>query len=178
MKNFVLFFTGLIFASFTINASETTAESSFNYSYRYGKSFIFNEGGVEFSVYPDGQFDFFLNPRGGGVSVNINRPGVNISFNSGYDYDPYVQYDDYGAVVQIEDIPIFYDYYGRIIQAGDVYINYNRFNRVSRIGGLYIHYNNYGNFLNCSGFINSFNRYYVYQPFHAYFTIPVATPKS
>ena len=38
------------------------------------------------------------------VKVQINTPGVNISFNAGHDYEMYVQYDDYGAVIQIEDV--------------------------------------------------------------------------
>ncbi|AZJ34390.1 hypothetical protein D6T69_02140 [Tenacibaculum singaporense] len=172
MKNFVLLLTGLLLTSFTINASEPGTYAGEGYS-NYGKSFIFTEAGVEFAVYPDGQFDFYLNGSRRGVNVNFNAPGVNISFNSGYNYDPFVQYDDYGAVVQIEDIPIFYDHYGRIVQAGDVFIRYNRWGRVARVGGLFVHYNSYGNFLNCTGYINSFNRYYVYRPFHRYFAVPV-----
>ena len=133
MKNVALLFTSLLLVSFTMSATETNTASAARY-YNYGKSFIFTEGGIEFSIYADGQFDFYLNRRRGGVSVGVNAPGVNISFNSGYDYDAYVQYDDYGAVVQIEDTPIFYDHYGRIIQAGDIYISYNRWgtNRQSR----------------------------------------------
>ena len=172
MKKFVLLFTGLLLTSFMVNASEMSTNTTARY-YNYGKSFIFSEGGVEFAVYPDGQFDFYLNGPRNGVSVNLNTPGINISFNSGFNYDPFVQYDDYGAVVQIEDIPIFYDHYGRISQAGDVFIRYNRWGRVSRVGGLFVHYNSYGNFLNCTGYINSFNRYYVYRPFHRYFAVPV-----
>ncbi len=172
MKKFVLLLTGLLLTTFTVNASEASTNTSARY-YNYGNSFIFSECGVEFAVYPDGQFDFYLNGPRNGVNVNLNAPGVNISFNSGFNYDPFVQYDDYGAVVQIEDVPVFYDHYGRIVQAGDVFIRYNRWGRVSRVGGLFVNYNSYGSFLNCTGYINTFNRRYVYRPFHRYFAVPV-----
>ena len=145
--------------------------ASLRHNYNNGQTFIFTEAGIEFAVYADGQFDFYLNNNN--VNIGINTPNVNISFNSGYNYDPFVQYDDYGAVVQIENIPIFYDHFGRIIQAGDVFISYNRWNRVARIGELFINYNAYGEFLNYVGFINNFNRRYVYRPFHAYFSFPI-----
>ena len=138
-----------------------------------GKTYIFEEGGVEFSVFADGQFDFAyvgLN-HGSDVNVNVNSPNVNISFNSGHDYEMFVQYEDYGAVIQVEDVPIYYDGYGRITQAGDVDIRYNN-RRIVRVGGLYVHYNNYGNYISCTGFINSYNQFYVYRPWHIFYTRP------
>ncbi|WP_051205328.1 hypothetical protein [Salinimicrobium xinjiangense] len=134
-----------------------------------GDAFIFVERGVEFAVFPDGQFDFFFNPRG-----NFNRipSHINYSFNSGYNYGPFVQYDDYGAVIQIETVPVYYDYYGRIIRAGRVNIGYNAFGMVNRIGNMFLHYNYYNQFTHTSGFINSRNAHYVYRPWHEYYVRP------
>jgi len=84
--------------------------------------------------------------------------GVSLSFNTGHSYDAYVQYDDYGAVIQIENVPIYYDYYGRVIRAGNVRINYNNYGRISRVGGLYVYYNRYNNYSHYSGYINAYNR--------------------
>src|SRR5688572_1308658 len=112
-------------------AAEVRNENVLATSFGYGEPFIFVEQNVEFAIYPDGQFDFFYNPRG--FNLNIGVPNVNISFNSGYNYDPYIQYDDYGAVIQVENVPIYYDYYGRIIQAGNIFIAYNSFGRIARI---------------------------------------------
>ena len=120
-----------------------------------GNAYIFVEGDVEFSVFPDGQFDFvYVGPQTGS-QVTISTPNVNVSFNSGYDYEAYVQYDDYGAVIQVENIPIYYDEYGRITQAGNVDIQYND-RRIVRVGGLHVVYNNYGYFSHCTGVINVF----------------------
>ena len=136
----------------------------------YGNPVIFNENGITFSVYPDGEFDFYIDDRVN-VGANVNFGNTSITFNSGYNYDPYVQYDDYGAVIQIENIPVYYDYYGRVSQIGDVNIWY-RNGRVHRVGGLYVYYNPRGVFTHYSGYVNFYNRHYVYRPWHGYFVRP------
>ncbi|KJJ39227.1 hypothetical protein [Aequorivita vladivostokensis] len=172
MKNIAFIFS-ILLMGFSANA--TTHESEDQYRRGYdGSAYIFVEGDVEFSVFPDGQFDFvYVGPQKGS-SVTINTPNVNISFNSGYDYDAYVQYDDYGAVIQVESVPIYYDYYGRIIQAGNVDIQYND-RRVVRVGGLHVIYNNRGHFSHATGIINVYNPYYVYRPWHVYYAPPIFT---
>jgi hypothetical protein len=174
MKKIIILFVGLTAMSFSTLA--TSSHPEYNPFNTYGKSYIFVEQGVEFSVFQDGQFDFVY--VGGNnvsnISINIGTPNVNVSYNSGYNYDMYVQYDDYGAVIQIEDIPIYYDHYGRIIQAGSVEIRYNS-RRIVRVGGLYVHYNPYGYFSHYTGFINHWNMYYVYRPWHVYYARPYYT---
>jgi hypothetical protein len=151
----------------TVNSIPNT---TYGYNYNDGEKFTFVEGGITFSVFRNGEFDFYIN-RKNGIHTNVNFGLVSISYNSGYNYDTSVQYDDYGAIVQIENIPIYYDYYGRIIGAGDVKINY-RTNRIVSIGGMNVYYNTYGYYSHYRGFINPYNRYYVYHPYHNYFVRP------
>src|SRR5690606_9154231 len=140
MKKLALLFTAvfLIGTSVSAKTTNTAIDNSYinGYSKGYGNSFIFTEGGIEFSVFPDGQFDFYAPNYGPKANISINTPNISFSFNTGYDYGPYVQYDDYGAIIQIENVPIYYDYYGRITQAGNVKIRYNHYGHVSRVGGL------------------------------------------
>jgi hypothetical protein len=136
----------------------------------YGNPIIFVENGITFSVYPDGEFDFYIDDRVN-VGANVNFGNTSITFNSGYNYDPYVQYDDYGAVIQVENIPVYYDYYGRVSQIGDVNIWY-RNGRVHRVGGLYVYYNPRGVFTHYTGYVNIYNRHYVYRQWHGYFVRP------
>ncbi len=160
--------------AFASNTNTTDLEASPQSTVRgYGNSFIFEEAGIEFSVFADGQFDFYLPNYGPDVSVGINTPGFSLSFNTGYDYNPYVQYDSYGAIIQIENTPIYYDYYGRVNQIGNIVIQYNTFGRISRLGGLYVYYKN-NVFYRYDGFINSYNRAYVYRPWHRFYSIPTA----
>lgn len=176
MKQVFLLLSAILLSGFSVNADTNTAIDNgvINNSYvkGYGNSFIFTEAGIEFSVYADGQFDFYMPSYGPQVSVEINNRNTNISFNTGYDYGAYVQYDEFGAVIQIENTPIYYDYYGRVNQVGNVYINYNNRGYISRVGGLYVHYNRYNRYSHSTGFINIYNRAYVYRPWHAYYVIP------
>jgi len=173
MKNLALFFA-LLFVGGSASASSTNNSSSYPIK-SYGESFIFVEGGVEFAIYPNGEFDFYYDPHFTNNSSKWSNPRSNISYNSGYNYDPYVQYDDYGAVVQIENVPVYYDYYGRITQAGRINIDYNRNGIVSRVGGLNIRYNNFNQPVYYSGYINNYNRGYVYRPWHDYYVRPFNT---
>lgn len=135
----------------------------------YADAIVFDEMGITFSVYPDGEFDFYL---GNAMQTSTVSNGfVNVTFNSGYDYNPYVQYDDFGAVIQVENVPIWYDYYGRVSQIGDVQISY-RNRRLHRVGGLNVFYNAHGHYAYHTGFINVWNPYFVYRPFYVAFARP------
>lgn len=172
MKKLAIIF-GILLTGMAVYATPLKTDNYTRSAYD-GNAYIFVEGNVEFSVFPDGQFDFVYVGPNKGSQVIINSPNVNISYNAGYNYDVYVQYDDYGAVIQIEDVPVYYDAYGRIIQAGNVDIQYND-RRLVRVGGLRVIYNNYGYFSHCTGVINMYNPYYIYRPWHVYYARPYYT---
>lgn len=135
-----------------------------------GNAVIFVEDGITFSVFPDGEFDFFID-RPAVIGANVNFGNVNISFNSGYNYNPFVQYDDYGAVIQIENTPVYYDFYGRVTRIGNIDIFYNG-NRLRRVGGLFVYYQPGGGILRFDGWVNSYSRYLPYRPYFSYFSRP------
>ena len=150
MRKSILLFTALVLSTTGIMASTVEDKVAIERNAYDNNSFIFVENGITFSVYPDGEFDFYIDNR-----VTGRKNGVTL--NSGYDYSPYTQYDDYGAVIQVENVPVYYDNYGRVNQIGDININY-RNNRVSRLGGMYVYYNNRGIFNYHTGYINAYNR--------------------
>ncbi|UII75987.1 hypothetical protein LV716_17240 [Flagellimonas sp. HMM57] len=168
MKKSVLIIAAVFFGTFFTKAA-TVEDKVATVNYRYGNSFIFVEDGVTFSVYPDGEFDFYVDNRVN-VGVGAQIGNVGITFNSGFDYNPFVQFDDFGAVIQVENTPIFYDFYGRVSQIGSVDVWY-RNGRVRRLGGLNVFYRG-GVFSHHTGFINIYNRRYVYRPFHRWFARP------
>ncbi|MEP6261811.1 MAG: hypothetical protein ABJ092_09555 [Gillisia sp.] len=169
MKNITLILA-LLFVGVT--ASANTSKSTFA-PYNYGEAFIFVEGGVEFAVYPNGEFDFHYNPQFLNTSiVHIPNPGRNISYNSGYNYDAFIQYDDFGAVIQIENVPVYYDFYGRLIQAGNVTLRYDNHGRIVRVGGMNIRYNRFNQPIRYVGMINHYNTRYIYRPWHQYYMRP------
>lgn len=172
MKKLVLLIAAVLMgtgSSFAASAEDKVASRS---AFTFGNSFIFVENGITFSVYPDGEFDFYID-RFAGVNAGIAAGPVGISFNSGFDYNPFVQFDDYGAVVQVENVPVFYDYYGRVRRIGNIGIWY-RNGLAYRIGGMRVFYNPRGLYTYHTGFINVFNRSYVFRPFHRFFARPAA----
>jgi hypothetical protein len=174
MKNTLFLFATFVLVSFGVVASTNHTENTSvvypDYN-DFNNSFTFVESGVTFAVFQNGEFDFYINPRKG-LHVGYHGNGVDITFNSGYNYDAYVQYDDYGAVIQVENIFIDYDYYGRVSRIGNVRINYHR-GRLISLGGLHVYYNKYGEYSYCTGYINNYNRHYVYHPYHNYFVRPL-----
>lgn len=168
MKKLILLIVVLMFGTMRVQAIKFTSENvaaPLNYS----NSFIFMENGITFSVYPDGEFDFFIDNRVNlGVGAQVRNVGI--TFNSGFNYNPFVQYDDFGAVIQVENTPIFYDYYGRVSQIGGVDVRY-RNGLVRQLGGLNIFYR--GSVFNyTTGFINVYNRRYIARPWHRWFARP------
>lgn len=173
MKTWIALLGILFLGSTSVVASQNHYPTHYG-NYYNGQSYIFVEQGIEFSIFPDGQFDFVYVGGNTGTNVSFNwyTPGVNVSFNSGYNYDMYVQYDDYGAVVQVESVPIYYDYYGRIVQAGNVEIRYND-RRIVRVGGMRIHYNSFGYYTHFTGYVSPFYTTYIYRPWHVYYAPPI-----
>ena len=170
MKTFVSILSALLLSTSASLAATTDHTTETNSIVTIGNPYIFVENGITFSVYPDGEFDFYIDDRVN-LGANVNFGNTSITFNSGYNYDPYVQYDDYGAVLQIENVPIYYDYYGRVNQIGDISIYYSN-GRVHRIGGMYVYYNSRGLFTHYTGYVNMYNRHFIYRPYYRYFVRP------
>lgn len=172
MRNLIFIFTALLLGTASTMAATVEDKVAMRNAYKYNNSFIFVENGVTFSVYPDGEFDFYID-NSVNIGANVNFGSTNVTFNSGYDYNPYVQYDDYGAVIQVQNVPVIYDYYGRVNQIGGVNVWY-RNGRVRRVGGMSVYYNNRGYYSHYTGYVNVYNQYYTYNPYYSYFVRPAA----
>jgi len=170
MKHFVFFFAALLIGVGNSRAEVSENKVATATMFGYSNSFIFLENGVTFSVYPDGEFDFYIDNQLQ-VQAGVRLGAGAITFNSGYNYNPFVQYDDYGAVIQVQHVPVFYDFYGRVNRIGSVWISY-RNNRVYRLGGMRVFYTPLGYYDYHIGYINPFNRIYAYRPFHRFFVRP------
>jgi len=121
MKKLAILLVAIISTSLSPLAFANSNSNTYSSYYNNQETFTFVERGITFSIFENGEFDFYINPRRG-TNIDVDLDGVSLSYNSGYNYDAYIQYDDYGAIVQIEGTPIYYDSYGRISRAGDVRI--------------------------------------------------------
>ena len=168
MRHFILLFVALVMGVGNSPAKASENKVAAATLSGYSNSFIFAENGITFSVYPDGEFDFYIDNR---VQAGVGIGTAGITFNAGFNYNPFVQYDDYGAVIQVQHVPIYYDYYGRVNRIGGIQIHY-RNGLVYRLGGMRVFYTPMGYYDYHIGYINPYNRVYVYRPFHRYFVRP------
>ncbi len=128
-------------------------------AYYSNTPFVFVEQGVEYAVFKNGEFDFnIINTSSS--SVTYRNQNGSISFNSGYNYTPFIQKNRYGDIINIDHTPIYYNRVGRVIQIGNVHIQYNRLGFVNAVGNLHIQYQDYGNRYVCTGYVNRFNHHY------------------
>lgn len=120
----------------TNNVNNTQTINSLDIGrYNHMQPLKFIERGIEFFVFPNGEFDFNSHPRNRrtrrhGVHINISHgaPGF---FHSSY----------YGNSHPNRGVRIEHDYLGRVRRVGNVFINYDSRSRIKRIGSVYMNYN-------------------------------------
>lgn len=156
----IIVLTAVLLSTFAIAFANDTNNRLVTTESRYGFSqpFRFNERGVDFFVFPNGEFDFNTHPnyyRGRRTSINTTygAPGR----RRGHYYNSSnvgirIEHDHYGRVRRIGNVFINYDSYGRVKRVGSVYMRY-RHRLLKQIGGLRIIYNRHGHIINTIGFI-------------------------
>ncbi|WP_130736199.1 hypothetical protein [Flavobacterium sp. J27] len=138
--------------------------------YRYADPIVFMERGIEFYVFPNGEFDFNTvqttapNRRSNTVNRTYGAPGVRGN-GRGY-YGPTsvgvkIEHDYMGRVRRIGNVFINYDATGRVKRVGSVYMNYNSF-ALTQVGGLRIIYDRRGRIVNIIGAVNTYSGHYTY----------------
>ena len=132
--------------------------------YRDAEPIIFRERGIEFMLFPNGEFDFNTRPSGPRYHVNGTNgaPGTR-----GY-YGPSergirVEHDNFGRVRRVGNVYINYDAFGRVKRIGTIYMSYNSF-AVTKVGNMRIVYDRRGRIVDVYGFINHANGGYFYNP--------------
>ena len=153
MKKFTLLVASIFLVGNMANASENPVFSDNNgkekhpkkgMDYRDAEPISFMERGIEFYVFPNGDFDFNTRPQdshgdeyyfktaGKRSTVVVNRRPVN--------YGIKIEHDRFGRVRRVGNTFINYDHRDRVSRIGTVYMRYNSF-AMNQIGGMRIVYN-------------------------------------
>lgn len=130
--------------------------------YGYIPPLKFIERGVEFFVFPNGEFDFNTHPRyrrshGNGIHINISHGAPRTYHNNHHgnyhsDRGVRIEHDHIGRVRRVGNVFINYDSHSRIKRIGSVYMNY-RHHMLANIGGLHIFYSKNGRIHRTTGAI-------------------------
>lgn len=159
MKKITLLVASIfLIGSGVANATERN-NGRFPVDFRNADPIVFMERGVEFYVFPDGQFDFNTRPSNGEMYYKSGRRnGPNTTYGSpsngqNRNYGVKVEHDYTGKVRRIGNVFINYDANDRIKRVGSVYMTYNRY-ALTQVGGLQIIYNRRGQIVDFVGAVN------------------------
>jgi len=135
--------------------------------YSFDEPISFVERGIEFFVFPNGDFDFNTRPQDSegeyfyraagkrGTQTTAARGTVN--------YGTRIEHDSFGRVRRVGNTFINYDSRDRVSRIGTVYMRYNRY-ALTQIGGLQIVYDRRGDIVKMFGNVKGGrNQGYVYN---------------
>lgn len=179
MKKITLLVAGVLFLGINIaKASDRKVltdderRGRYNVDYRNAEPIVFLERGVEFYVFPNGEFDFntasnhySTNPRSrnnSGINTTHGAPGVR-SYYGPRDRGIRIEHDQMGRVRRVGNTFVNYDAYGRVKRIGNVYMRYNSF-ALTQVGGLRIIYDRRGRIIDIVGNVNYNSSHYNYNP--------------
>lgn len=159
MKTITFLVASVVMTSTISNASESSAR------YRFDEPISFIERGVEYFVFPNGEFDFNTHPgdsQGSYYFKTAGRRGTAVATGRPLNYGILIAHDSFGRVRRIGNTFINYDARDRVNRIGSVFMRYNRF-ALTQIGGMQLVYNRRGDIIDTIGSVNGFgNQGYVY----------------
>jgi hypothetical protein len=182
MKKMTLVLASLLIglATASVNATVATVTNDngkkvrITKRYQYTQPIMFVERGVEFLVFPNGEFDFNTEIIGNTFDDNVyyrhrtRRGNINTTHGAPGRHINYVRprgtlvlHDRFGRVRRIGNVFLNYDSRGRLKRVGSVYMRYRR-GKLKQVGGLTIRYNRYGQIIGTHGQVNYHNHGFDY----------------
>lgn len=160
MKKITLLIASILLVGSVASASEVInfpKETGFPVNTRNAEPIVFMQRGIEFYIFPDGQFDFNTVPSTNtDFYYRSDRRNTNRTFGVPRSYSNIgvrIEHDNFGRIRRVGNVFMNYDMDNRIKRIGNVYITYNRFALV-QVGGLRIIYNRWGQIVNFIGNVN------------------------
>lgn len=178
MKKITFLVAGILFLGINVAKAsdkkvltDDEGKSRYHVDYRNAEPIVFLERGVEFYIFPNGEFDFNTasnyygtnpRPRSGGINTTYGAPGVRSNYGP-RDRGIIIEHDYMGRVRRVGNTFINYDAYGRVKRIGNVYMKYNSF-ALTQVGGLRIIYDRRGRIIDIVGYVNYNSSHYNYNP--------------
>jgi hypothetical protein len=188
MKKITLLVASILLTGNVAKASELNfTDENTRTRFSFEEPIQFNERGIEFFVFPNGDFDFNTrseDSQGDYFFKGAGKRGNDKVTNRGeaVNYGTLIEFDSFGRVRRVGNTFINYDSRDRVNRIGSVYMRYNRF-ALTQVGGLQIVYNRFGEIIDMigcvkgrrnSGFINThygpttYNNDYAYNTNYEY----------
>ena len=169
MKKITLLVATVLLVGNVAKASEVIKASDEEKRTRYSfdEPISFMERGVEFFVFPNGDFDFNTRPQDSQGDYFYRTAGKRgnsaVAARRPINYGTRIEHDSFGRVRRVGNTFINYDSRDRVSRIGTVYMRYNRM-ALTQIGGMRIIYNRRGDIVDTIGSVKGWrNDAYVYQ---------------
>lgn len=160
MKKITFLVASVLMVSNIINATESRTRFNFE------EPISFMERGIEFFVFPNGEFDFNTRPQdsqGDYFYKTAGKRNESVALRGLINYGVLIEHDSFGRVRRIGNTFVNYDNRNRVNRIGSVYMRYNRF-ALTQIGGMQIVYNHRGDIVDTIGSIKGYrNQGYAYS---------------
>ena len=168
MKKITLLVASILLLGSAANAVEVIKTSGEEKRTRFSfeEPISFTERGIDFFVFPNGEFDFNTRPDDSEGDYYFKTAGKRTSTaqrGGPVNYGTLIEHDSFGRVRRIGNTFINYDSRDRVNRIGTVYMKYNRF-ALTQVGGLKIFYNRRGDIVKMIGSVKGHrNSGYVYN---------------
>ena len=161
MKKITLLVASILLVGSVANASEiiTTSDEAMRTRYSFDEPISFTERGIEFFVFPNGEFDFNTRPQDSEGDYFYKAAGKRGGTAQGRrtpNYGTRIEHDSFGRVRRVGNTFINYDGRDRVSRIGTVYMKYNK-TTLTQIGGMRIVYNRRGEIVDTIGRIKGYN---------------------
>lgn len=179
MKKITLLVASILLVGSVANASEIikTSGEEKRTRFSFDEPISFTERGIEFFVFPNGEFDFNTRPddsQGDYYFKTAGKRTLTVERGRPVNYGTLIEHDSFGRVRRIGNTFINYDSRDRVSRIGTVYMKYNRI-ALTQVGGLQIVYNRRGDIVNTIGSVKGrrntgyvFNNHNNYDNDHNY----------
>ena len=159
MKKITLLVASIFLVGSLAQASENPVFSetaTFN-KFGFDEPISFVERGIEFFVFPNGDFDFNSRPNDSNGDFHYRTAGRrSVEARRPINYGVLIEHDSFGRVRRVGNTFINYDFNDRVNRIGSVFMRYNRF-AMSQVGGLQIIYNRRGQIVDFIGSVKGRN---------------------
>jgi len=173
MKKITLLVAGILLVGSVANAAamNNKADEERRSRYSFDEPISFMERGIEFFVFPNGDFDFNTRPQdspqnGEGTYYykTAGKKGTTVTARGGAaNYGVLIEQDRFGRVRRVGNTFINYDARDRVNRIGSVFMRYNRF-ALTQIGGMQLVYNRRGDMIDRIGSVKGRGNYgYTYN---------------
>ena len=167
MKKITLLVASILLVGSVANASEIIKKSGEEKRTRFSfdEPISFTERGIEFFVFPNGEFDFNTRTDYSQGDYYYKTAGRRETMEGRrqMNYGTLIEHDSFGRVRRVGNTFINYDNRNRVNRIGSVFMRYNRF-ALTQIGGMQIVYNLRGDIVDMFGTIKGYgNSGYVYN---------------